>query len=277
MREDLKSLLDETIPEDVTLTEAKKEQILLAVQERNRVRKPVHVPKFIPALIGVALIGLSGLWAYPYLTQEDLPQEIQGGEKNQTPAEENTELPMVEDEDSEEKIEPPQVEDEISNENSESPSVENENEDEKLEEANDDKPEDSAANKTIDMPFKIGEHLNKLINEYGEPIYDDYIMGSRLVSFEGKERYLKERYFLNEAGIITGYMISSPDISIYGAHIGMTFSEIASILSDPVGMNFDGAETQDYVTLYYIEGYKIFFHSETETGPTTFVMISQHN
>lgn len=111
MHEDLKRLLDETVPKEVTLSEAKKGQILKAAQERNNVWKPARVPKFIPALVGIAVIGVSGLWAYPYLIEKDAPLEIQSGEENQSPSEENPELPLVEDENSEEiteeTIEPP--------------------------------------------------------------------------------------------------------------------------------------------------------------------------
>lgn len=291
MREDLKKLLDETVPEDVTLTEVKKNQILRAAQERNNMRKSKHKPKFIPALITVALIGISGLWAYPYVTQEDLPQEIQGGDENQLPAEENPEMPVVEDEDSEEKLESPQeededseekpespqVEDENSEEESESPSVEKEISEEKQEETTEDKPEDSVTEKTIeenkiDMPFQVGEHLSKLIVEYGEPRIDDYLMGGRLVFFEGNNGY-----FLSESETITGYMIYSPDNSIYGTHIGMTSSEITSVLSNPAGSFYDESETQTYVNVYQVGDYRINFHSETEKGPTIFAIIIDLN
>lgn len=294
MREDLKKLLDETVPEDVTLTEVKKNQILRAAQERNNMRKSKHKPKFIPALISVALIGISGLWAYPYLIEEEIPQEIQGGEENQLPAEENPELPVVEDvedKDSEEKPESPQVEDEKSEENSESPEVEDENfeeeskspsvekeiSEEKQEETTEDKPEDSVTEKTIeenkiDMPFQVGEHLSKLIVEYGEPRIDDYLMGGRLVFFEGNNGY-----FLSESETITGYMIYSPDNSIYGTHIGMTPSEITSVLSNPAGSFYDESETQTYVNVYQVGDYRINFHSETEKGPTIFAIIIDLN
>ncbi|HSJ38184.1 MAG TPA: hypothetical protein VK945_08200 [Planococcus sp. (in: firmicutes)] len=68
MREDLKRQLDRSVPEDVTLSDAKKRQILKAAQERNGERKPSRVPKLLPALAGVAVIGLAGILGSPYVS-----------------------------------------------------------------------------------------------------------------------------------------------------------------------------------------------------------------
>lgn len=68
MREDLKGKLDESVPEDVTLSDAKKRQILMAAQEQGEKRKPSRVPKLVPAFVGVAVIGLAGLLGYPYVS-----------------------------------------------------------------------------------------------------------------------------------------------------------------------------------------------------------------
>ncbi|OHX52521.1 hypothetical protein BB776_00455 [Planococcus salinarum] len=68
MHEDLKRELEESIPEDVTLSDAKKRQILKAAQEREGERRPTHVPKLLPALAGVAVIGLAGVLGYPYVS-----------------------------------------------------------------------------------------------------------------------------------------------------------------------------------------------------------------
>ncbi|WP_422121891.1 hypothetical protein DHX103_08645 [Planococcus sp. X10-3] len=68
MREDLKRKLDDSVPEDVTLSDAKKRQILMAAQERSGERKPSRVPKFLPALAGVAVMGLAGVLGYPYMS-----------------------------------------------------------------------------------------------------------------------------------------------------------------------------------------------------------------
>ncbi|XKE94932.1 hypothetical protein LG326_00925 [Metaplanococcus flavidus] len=68
MREDLKGKLDESVPEDVTLSDAKKRQILKAAQNRGNGQKPSRVPKVLPALAGVAVIGLGGILGYPYVS-----------------------------------------------------------------------------------------------------------------------------------------------------------------------------------------------------------------
>ncbi|MFD1031453.1 hypothetical protein [Metaplanococcus flavidus] len=84
MHEDLKRKLDDSVPEDVTLSDTKKRQILKAAQEREGERRPTSVPKLLPALAGVAVIGLSGLFAYPYLMEEtDAPEEIRNAEENE--------------------------------------------------------------------------------------------------------------------------------------------------------------------------------------------------
>lgn len=68
MREDLKRQLDDSVPEDVTLSDAKKRQILMAAQNEDSGRKPSRVPKLVPGLVGVAVIGLAGLLGYPYVS-----------------------------------------------------------------------------------------------------------------------------------------------------------------------------------------------------------------
>lgn len=68
MRESLKRELDETVPKDVTLSEAKKRQILRAAQNYDGGRKPSKAPKFVPAFVGVAMIGLVGILGYPYVS-----------------------------------------------------------------------------------------------------------------------------------------------------------------------------------------------------------------
>ncbi|QHJ69594.1 hypothetical protein [Planococcus halotolerans] len=82
MREDLKRKLDESVPEDVTLSDAKKRQIMMAARNRENGRKPSRVPKMLPALAGVAVIGLGGVLGYPYVSDweagrgavEELPE-----------------------------------------------------------------------------------------------------------------------------------------------------------------------------------------------------------
>lgn len=79
MPEDLKRKLDDSVPEDVTLSETKKRQILAAAQNQNGERKQTRVPKLLPALAGVAVIGLGGILGYPYVSdwQEQGAVEIE--------------------------------------------------------------------------------------------------------------------------------------------------------------------------------------------------------
>ncbi|ANU09409.1 hypothetical protein BBH88_03335 [Planococcus antarcticus DSM 14505] len=124
----------------------------------------------------------------------------------------------------------------------------------------------------IDMPIQIGENLSDLTSYYGDPTYDDYFMGGRLVVFEEEDGY-----FLSDSETVTGYMISNPYISIYETYIGMTFAEVTSVFSEPAESFFDGTEMQSYANLYYIDNYKIIFYSETESGPTTSAIIIDNN
>lgn len=68
MRESLKRELDKTVPADVTLSEAKKRQILRAAQNQGGGRKSSKTPKLLPAFVGVAMIGLVGILGYPYVS-----------------------------------------------------------------------------------------------------------------------------------------------------------------------------------------------------------------
>lgn len=122
---------------------------------------------------------------------------------------------------------------------------------------------------TLDTLFQIGATLTELTNHYGSPTYDDYFMGGRLVVFEEKDGY-----FLDEAENVSGFMISNPNTSIFGANIGMTFAEINAVLPNSSEIFFDESETQTYVQMYDIEGYKVSFYSETEDGPTTSVIMT---
>ncbi|WP_341201072.1 hypothetical protein [Planomicrobium okeanokoites] len=124
----------------------------------------------------------------------------------------------------------------------------------------------------VDMPIQLGESLSDLTSYYGDPTYDDYFMGGRLVVFEEKDGY-----FLSDAETVTGYMISNPYISIFEAYIGMNLAEVTSVLSEPAESFFDDTETQSYVNVYYIDNYKINFYSDTESGPTTSAIIIDNN
>lgn len=80
-------------------------------------------------------------------------------------------------------------------------------------------------------------------------------------------------YVLDDAETVVGFFLSNPSIPVFGTYVGMTPSEIASILSEPAETFFDESETQSYVTYYTIENLKVSYFSETEQGPTTSVLI----
>ncbi|WP_033541306.1 hypothetical protein [Planococcus sp. CAU13] len=77
MRESLKRELDKSVPGDVTLSDVKKRQILKAAQETVGGRKVSRAPKLLPALAGVAVIGLAGVLGYPYVSDWQEPNASQ--------------------------------------------------------------------------------------------------------------------------------------------------------------------------------------------------------
>ena len=120
----------------------------------------------------------------------------------------------------------------------------------------------------IDVPFQIGSELSEIIDYYGDPTYDDYYMGGRLVVFDEEDGY-----FLDESEIVTGYMIANPDISIFGTKVGMKPDEVSKILSEPVDSYYDDTETQSYFNDYSIGDYDISYLSDEENGTTTSAII----
>ena len=122
----------------------------------------------------------------------------------------------------------------------------------------------------VGTPFPLGTHLNELKNYYGQSTYDDYFMGGRVVVFNDADGYV-----LDEAETVAGFFLSNPSIPIFGTYVGMTPSEIASVLAEPAETFFDESETQSYVTYYTIENFKVSYFSETEQGPTTSVLIME--
>ncbi|GGA79800.1 hypothetical protein [Ornithinibacillus halotolerans] len=124
--------------------------------------------------------------------------------------------------------------------------------------------EDVASSTEIIAPFAMGTPLDELFEHYGEPTYNDYYNGGWLVVFN------KEGYFIDELEeTVRGYFFSVPTISVFGATIGMTGEEINSIYGDSVEPYFDDISTGQYVLTFYKNGYKIFFYSEEENGPTS--------
>ena len=130
-------------------------------------------------------------------------------------------------------------------------------------------PDEVADASGIGTPFQIGDSLAEIMSYYGDPSYDAYYTGGRLVVFNDEDGYFYEE----ETETVNGFMIGNPDIEIFGTYIGMTPKEINAILLEPAVSYFDDTEGQDFVNTYYHENYSISFSSAEENGPTTSVII----
>lgn len=120
----------------------------------------------------------------------------------------------------------------------------------------------------ITMPFPLGTPLADLIAHYGEPTYDDYFLGSRLVVFNKEDGY-----FLDDSNIAKGFLIGNPEVSVFDTRIGMTFEEIDEILGAKGEVGYDRAETQYYINIHYVENYKITYSAETEDSPVVDIVV----
>lgn len=124
----------------------------------------------------------------------------------------------------------------------------------------------------IEAPFPIGTLLNELKAKYGEPSFDDYYEGARLVVFDKEEH--KEGYILDWNDRVSGYYFSAPTISVFGAKIGMTGAEINKLYKENVEPVPDETGSSDrYIHFYHKNGFKIIFYSKQKHGPTTEVMV----
>jgi hypothetical protein len=130
------------------------------------------------------------------------------------------------------------------------------------------KSEEKSASAEITAPFPMGTSVSDLKAHYGEPEFDDYYSGARLVAFG------KEGYFIDDFDeTVTGYYFFAPTISVFGATVGMTGEEINSLYSENVEGSFNEVEGEGYVYTYYKNGYKIFFDAEEQDGPTVSVIV----
>lgn len=120
----------------------------------------------------------------------------------------------------------------------------------------------------ITMPLPLGTPLADLIAHYGEPTYDDYFLGSRLVVFNKEDGY-----FLDDGDVAKGFYIENPEVSTFGTQTGMTFKEIDEILGAKGEVGYDESETQYYLNVHYIENYKITYSAETEDGPVVSIVV----
>lgn len=120
----------------------------------------------------------------------------------------------------------------------------------------------------ITMPMPLGTPLADLLAHYGEPTYDDYFLGSRLVMFKEKDGY-----FLDDNNIAKGFLVGNSEVSVFGTRVGMTFKEIDEILGAKGEVGYDESETQYYLNIHYVENYKITYSAETEDGPIVDIVI----
>jgi len=125
----------------------------------------------------------------------------------------------------------------------------------------------TASSSGISAPFPIGTSLSELTSHYGQPSYDDYYLGGRLVTFD------QDGYFIGEQDEVVGYYFANDSLSVFDAKVGMTGEEINSIYGENTEPYFDDFESQTYVHDYAKNGYKIFFHSDEEEGPTKSVIV----
>ena len=117
--------------------------------------------------------------------------------------------------------------------------------------------------------FELGVSLEELISDHGDPTSDSYFMGGRLVIFNEKIGY-----FLSQENKVVGFTTADSEVNIFDAHVGMTPHEVSSIFSkESTDTFFDESETQSYITVYYKEGYEIYFYSDKENSPTTSVIL----
>ena len=121
---------------------------------------------------------------------------------------------------------------------------------------------------SITMPLPLGTPLANLIEHYGQPTYDDYFLGSRLVVFNKEDGY-----FLDDDNIAKGFLVGNPEVSVFDTRVGMTFKEIDEILGAKGEVGYDESETQYYINIHYVENYKITYSAETEDGPVVDIVI----
>lgn len=128
--------------------------------------------------------------------------------------------------------------------------------------------EDVSPSSKIEAPFPLGAPLSVLKEYYGEPSYDDYYSGARLVTFG------KEGYFIDELDeTVRGYYFAAPTLSVFGATVGMTAEEINKVFSESVEPVEDELDSDGYILPYYKNGFKIFFDLEIKNGTTTSVSV----
>ncbi|WP_416825397.1 hypothetical protein [Ectobacillus polymachus] len=124
----------------------------------------------------------------------------------------------------------------------------------------------AASTAAIGTRFQYNATLKEVEQALGKPVktIDDYWAGYRLVKFDG------ESYLFNKQDKVVGMYITSPTISIFGANIGMTQSEIANSLGKAVDTRLEGTT---YYTKYKHDGSSISFASKTKNGKIEYAIV----
>lgn len=120
----------------------------------------------------------------------------------------------------------------------------------------------------INSPFPMGTTYDTLVNHYGQPTYDDYFLGSRLLLFNDEIGF-----FIDGSDRVTGFMFYDSSINILGTNVGMTQKEIRAT-GKSVASFYDETESQMYTHLFEEGRYKIIYASHEEHGPTSSVIIT---
>lgn len=128
----------------------------------------------------------------------------------------------------------------------------------------------SATTKTaaIGTRFQYNATLKEVEQELGKPVktINDYWAGYTLVKFDS------ESYLFNKQDKVVGMYITSPSISIFGANIGMTSSEITTNLGKAVDTR---EENTTYYTRYKHEGSTISFASKQKNGKIEYAIVTK--
>ncbi|SHG96004.1 zinc-ribbon domain-containing protein [Ornithinibacillus halophilus] len=130
---------------------------------------------------------------------------------------------------------------------------------------------DENTSAAITTRFQVGDSLTDLIDHYGEPSFDDYYNGGRLVFFED------DGYFIDGNELVYGFYITSSDYTIFNGQVGMTGNELNEALPVTTEPYFDDVYSQEYVYQYNIDDYKIHFYAKEENGPTYSATIIKMN
>ena len=151
------------------------------------------------------------------------------------------------------------------------------------------KPEDKQVEKLIegkmDLAYEgkidnlqsgVGDSLEKVIAELGEPLELAYFEGSSYISYENISFMLNKTIDkISDEAAISGIIISE-GYELYGVKVGMTPSEIKSILGAANQEYKDGEDGEEMWKIEYKCGdYSLIFFFNDSTSPSTSAYLSK--